>query len=398
MRWTGSFKSQSRDYQKRKKDSVNSFENAKKHFMKTNHTTQLDAKITIQTEMLEDERCIQPIDKSKGIPVYWINLEKSKNRRAYYADQLDKMGYKNRRIEAVTKTDGVVMNSTLKVRPRIRQTPGELSCVISHLLAIYTAIHDESYKHIPYALITEDDVHFEMDVDLLTLAENAPSGFGALQLMTSSSNYVNSLWNTYHDRVTALNNENNTNMDFPHNLIWSPRRYDAPYWSAQAYLISKEVVRTFIDNAVTYDESTSTYAIKIINPSETDLPCPRKTDCHVPYRIVSDTYIFHGCQPTYTSSIPMFNGASVGQNTTIHATKNNDNSHAKSFIEIAGVLKRVRKNADLLPSYIRQKSNCTRTENRKLRFRRRLEKHERVHERVVIGLNTDLLEEGMEAL
>lgn len=327
----------------------------------------LSTKIALENEMMEDEKCIQPIDKSKSIPVYWINLEKSKSRRTYFSDQMDRMGYNNTRIEASTKADGAVINATFHVQPRIKETPNELSCVISHLIAVHTAIHDESNKGIPYALICEDDISFELDVDLLTLAENAPKGFGTLQLMTSASNYVNSLWNKYQERVSILGRKSRNNVTFPHDLIWSPRKYDAPYWSAQAYLINKAVVRTFIDKVVTYDKRTSTYSINFINPSETDLPCQGKPKCYLPYRIVSEHYVFHGCQPTYTASIPMFNGASIGQLTTIHMRTNNDVTHAKSFLEIAGVLKKVRKNEDFLPSYIRLKANCTRKSARKLR-------------------------------
>ena len=61
----------------------------------------------------------------------------------------------------------------------------------------------------------------------------------------------------------------------------------------------------------------------------------------------------------------MFNGASVGVNSTIHLRKNNDVAHAKSFIEIAGVLENVRNNEKLLPPYIRVKKNCVENSTKK---------------------------------
>jgi GR25 family glycosyltransferase involved in LPS biosynthesis len=73
------------------------------------------------------------------------------------------------------------------VSSSIQHTPHELACVASHLLAIHSAVHDETVDPAnPYALIVEDDVSFEMDVDFKTLAESAPKNFGILQLMTSN--------------------------------------------------------------------------------------------------------------------------------------------------------------------------------------------------------------------
>ena len=47
----------------------------------------------------EDGRCIQPVNKSRSVPVYWINLQKSIFRRNYYSYQLDNMGFENQRIK-----------------------------------------------------------------------------------------------------------------------------------------------------------------------------------------------------------------------------------------------------------------------------------------------------------
>lgn len=126
--------------------------------------------------------------------------------------------------------------------------------------------------------------------------------------------------------------------------------------STQAYLINKEVVRKFIDKVVSYNSTTETYSIKIVNPSEKQFPCAGRGMCEMPFRLVADLYIFTGCEPTYLSHIPLFNGASaVGQNTTIHHRKNNDVQHAKAFDKISLILDDVRRHAELLPSFIRAK-------------------------------------------
>ena len=303
--------------------------------------------------------CFQPVDKSKSVPVYWINLQKSNMRRKYYALQMDSMGLSNLKLNAVTPANDIVKKTTITVIPRVLHTQVELSCVVSHLLAIYTAVHDENHKSNPYALITEDDVHYEMDVDFLTMAENAPKGFGSLQLITSSSVHVTNYWSKYKEeaRLKMADKKSKSYGKIDNELMWTLRKHDSPYWSTQAYLISKKVVQPFIDSVVTYNNTTKTYAIDIVNPSNEMFPCPGNKDCYLPYRIVADTYLYAGCSPTYLTKIPIFNGAQVGENSTIHKRKNNNVYHAKAFTEISKVLKNVRNSTDILPPYIRVK-NC----------------------------------------
>lgn len=306
------------------------------------------------------------INKSESVPVFWVNLNKSKTRRKYFSEQLENLGMQNQRIRAVTPEDDVVKGATLAVIPAVQQTSVELSCVISHLIAIHTAIYDEISKDKQYALITEDDVSFELDVDFLTLAELAPKDFGALQLMTSSSVVVKNYWNKYKEEL-SIHKTNNTAKHgitgaFPDELLWKRRRVDSQYWSTQAYLINKKIVKSFIDRAVSYNSTTALYSIKIVNPSEKSFPCPKPDRCFLPYRIVGDTYLYSGLDPTYLSRIPIFNGASVGENSTIHSKKSKNTAHMKSFSEIAVVLDDVRENSFFLPSYIRMKNN-TNTNN-----------------------------------
>lgn len=122
-----------------------------------------------------DNKCFHPVVQSKNIPIYWVNLERSERRSVFYTDQMSKMNFIHERVTGVTPTDDVVKNAIIKVIPRVQHTQEELSCVISHLIAIHTAIYDSKADiQNPYALITEDDVNFEMDVDFRSLAESAP--------------------------------------------------------------------------------------------------------------------------------------------------------------------------------------------------------------------------------
>jgi len=116
------------------------------------------------------------------------------------------MNFTHERVTGVTPGDDIVKNAKIKVIPAGRHTQEELSCVISHLLAIYRAVYDPKASiDNPYALITEDDINFEMDVDFMSLAESAPMNFGVLQLMTSSSSYVDSLWRKYAKKTEKSN-------------------------------------------------------------------------------------------------------------------------------------------------------------------------------------------------
>ena len=326
-------------------------------------TSDIEKNSVAEEEIFEsDERAaskfVMSIHKSGNVPVYWVNLYKSKSRRKYFSSQLDNLGMPYRRIRAFTPRDDIVKNTTVAVIPKVKQTAVELSCVISHLVAIHTAVYDETSKDKQYALITEDDVSFEMDVDFLTLAELAPKGFGALQLMTSSSPVVKNYWEKYKQEISLkMNASDYEKSTFPNELLWKRRKFDSQYWSTQAYLINKEVVKSFIDRVVSYNSTTASYNIKIVTPSERLFPCLSSNRCFLPYRIVGDTYLYSGLDPTYLNRIPIFNGASVGEKSTIHTRATKNTAHMKSFSEIAVVLNDVRNNSFFLPPYIRIKNH-----------------------------------------
>jgi GR25 family glycosyltransferase involved in LPS biosynthesis len=260
---------------------------------------------------------------------------------------MQQMGMKHKRIRALTADEVTGNMTTFHVSPAIQQTPHELACVASHLVAIHSAVHDETIDPTnPYALIVEDDVSFEMDVDFKSLATSAPKDFGILQLMTSNSHEVGNLWGKYIKKKNSMD-------------LWTRRSWDSGYWSTQGYLVNKANVKEFIDKAVKQRPDGS-YDLHIINPAPSKFQCRtgggRGAKCRLPFRIVADIYIFTGCGPTYMANIPIFNGAHVGQNSTIHYRKNNDVSHAKSFAEIATVLNQVRNSTSLIPPFIRKKT------------------------------------------
>ena len=249
----------------------------------------------------------------------------------------------HKRIPAITPDSILTKEVKVDIEPKVPHTPKEISCVISHLLAIREAIYDTTLDPSnPFALITEDDVSFEMNVNFQLLAASAPAPFAGLQLMSSADNEMKRLWQNYKKDPVPSN-------------LWEQRKLESFFWSAQAYMINKTALKPLIDMVfyatkvpavstgnikTTTTTSTNPYdhhRVRIINPYNA-YPCdPKQGKCYFPMRLVSDTYIYSLCYPTYVTKIPLFNGAPVGENTTIHMRKNNDITHAKAFFEIAKV-------------------------------------------------------------
>lgn len=303
-----------------------------------------------------ESRCTEHVrDSAHRIPVFWVNMDQSTARREYFSAQMQAMGLKNKRITATTPDSILTKEVQVDVEPKVPHTPKEISCVISHLIAIREAIYDKTLgPKNPFALITEDDVSFEMNVNFRALIASAPKPFVGLQLMSSAENEVKRLWQDYKKNPVPTN-------------LWEQRKLESFFWSAQAYLINKTALKPLIDDIFSFKDGSagtglasasqsSSYdnmRVRIINPPKA-FPCKKGSKCYFPMRLVSDTYIYALCYPTFVTKIPIFNGHRVGGNTTIHMRKQNDDSHAKAFLEIAKLLDEVRKSS-IVPSHITPK-------------------------------------------
>lgn len=109
-------------------------------------------------------RCSQNKAQFQGqsIPVFWVNMDYAHRRRRIFEKQLERLRMKHQRISAVHPSSGV--KYVRNISPQVAETPTELACLSSHLLAIYAAVYDTDLSpSSPYALIVEDDVVFEMD-------------------------------------------------------------------------------------------------------------------------------------------------------------------------------------------------------------------------------------------
>eukprot|EP01040_Poterioochromonas_malhamensis_P019257 gene19257-22698_t len=125
---------------------------------------------------------------AKNIPVYYINLNQEFSRRDYIRDQLRAWGFHHTtRVSAWTANDVsmYVTREITSVENIINPNDKEIACIASHLYAMYLAVTDTSNDS-PYALIMEDDLNMEMEVDWNGMTEKAPEDFAILQLMTSN--------------------------------------------------------------------------------------------------------------------------------------------------------------------------------------------------------------------
>jgi GR25 family glycosyltransferase involved in LPS biosynthesis len=284
------------------------------------------------------------------IPVYFVNLNESTRRRAAYTRQLSRLGFQHvYRVEARLPNAKDVSVKVL-IAPAVENEPKEQACIVSHLIAMHTAVYDRNQRDYPYALITEDDILHELDVNYTAFALSAPSDFGTLQLMSSNAQEIENSYDLY---WKTLRQEAIGHKDVA-GLGWTRWAADKGLWSTQGYLINKAKIRAFVDQVIRYDSISSRYLITLVNPSSKLFPCNKQMQnrgflCEFPYRIVADYYLYLGAGPTYFSQIPIFNGAKV--ESTIHSRSSK--THAREFDHIGRVIQRARDEATTLPSFIR---------------------------------------------
>lgn len=425
-----------------------------------------------------------PRTKNSGITAYYINLDEHTDRKKMMETQLQKMGIPFKRIPAISP-NSPEYNVLMLEQPCKRNTPQDLSVIMSHLKAIYTAVFDPiklTTKGKPpldnYALILEDDVRFLYDIDYKKLVDTAPRKFGILQLLTSNPEAVDSLWYNFNvaqcgNASTSVTAEQATGpttntaaagantatvsaahteavrhacADFPlieknykpkaapkkkkegwneDDYVAPPKQYEmnaarlhdvhaakywklnnwndfsrngrsALYWSSQAYLINKRVAWRFLNDIIEFVPPNNTYngmakltqyaingkpvpattataattvplnaqglqmGFKLVN-SFTPHACQRRKErpCILASCMFAYSYIFSAGQPTHVSQIPLFTGAKLGLNSTLHADQSGQ--YKKAFAKIKAItadMKGVK--SVLLPAYVEVPSKkCT---------------------------------------
>lgn len=296
--------------------------------------------------------------------VFWINMDKSKDRRKHMQAHLDAAGYLNRRVKGLsiaydlyfptdiktnwdkigakimTDEDIPPRHSAKKFLQRIgagtegprnytyvvagllgrskKNSLKEVGCTASHLEAMRQAIYNNRSSS-PYALIMEDDVFIPFNIDFDKLAQSAPTqDFGILQLFNSNEESMHSSWMQY---VKKRN-------------LWmeSHQKQAASFWSTCAYLINREVMRPIIDK-IAYEDRGWIY-LKIV--AGIVKPCrPKHSACCEPqppysFRFIheppciwaakgfqADSFIY-ALAKTYVLTIPIITNSAAGNQSTFH--------------------------------------------------------------------------------
>ena len=196
--------------------------------------------------------------------IYWINLERSKDRKITMEQMFQDpifFGKPIERIEAVDgKRDNVYDQLDIKTK---KNTKLEYACLLSHLKAIKT-FADSTYET---ALILEDDMTLEFKKfwkrTLRTIIQNAPADWEIIQLCYITSGTLETDY--------TLNN-------------YQKNRYGG-IASMAAYIINHKAAKKIINE--TYDNYTEKYKLENYHTHEAD---------HYLYK----------CLKTYTYKYPYF--------------------------------------------------------------------------------------------
>jgi hypothetical protein len=311
-------------------------------------------------------------NNSNLMDIYWVNMENSTDRKEYMRGVYSFFGLtSNHRHVALTPANvsipkGFENSTHCKLLPpsetlneiqRIRelQETGEvgktvlvakhcatredfepklLAVTLSHLTAIYRAIHDQTTAHKKYAMIMEDDLGLAFEVDFTELIETAPKDFTILQLVSSNSMAVEYNWDQF----------------IYGGMRWMRRQAADDNWCMGAYIINKERLqpilrrilhrvtdKLMVADIIAIDKCSSpqnerfaalSYCCNnntqdgsldngiISNPNMPQLPC-----IFAPRGYTSDNYIYNlDFGHSYVSTVPLFLTSAAARNSTLHQT------------------------------------------------------------------------------
>jgi GR25 family glycosyltransferase involved in LPS biosynthesis len=319
------------------------------------------------------------VKKEQQIPFYFVNLDNDLSRYEHTVQHLQSLNYYNlHRISAWTlkEVEERVHAHVTSVPNVMKPNLKELACIASHIHAMFLAVYENNT--FPYAIIMEDDIRFEMKVDLLEMIKYAPKDFSILQLTTSNSEKAPVLWQEYTDMLTNITQKRNirSNSSLPHlekpqrrlrrisavspeekaDSQWYLRKWDSALWSTQAYLINKEKIKERIHQLLAYNNATENYHIHLNQPPSTPCLTMYNSLCLLAYRIVADIYLYDMFSPTYMTRVPFITGAGThaGFNETSSIQDENKvkNSHLEHFALISQLIHNVTTTSrSILPHY-----------------------------------------------
>ena len=126
-------------------------------------------------------------------------------------------------------------------------------------------------------------------------------------------------------------------------------------WSTQAYIVNLEKVRPIIKDIVDYSSDPMKTRITFYPPPTVGCAQNLPNSCLLPYRIVADIYLYSLFTPTFTSRIPMFNGAGVNDHIDEESSiqeNNKVNAHVQAFTQINQIIEQIKNFQSFhLPTY-----------------------------------------------
>lgn len=318
---------------------------------------------------------------NKPLEIYYINMDKSVERRINMEKLLNITSYPYFRVRGLSPTEIFIpedvektwrtawckMKTDMEIpmksnlgpnsplfnmssimvglcgRGKNKNTPKELGCTTSHLLAMRNAIYSATARS-KYALIVEDDVSFPFNIDFEALAASAPSDFGILQLFNSNKDSLKDSFLRYSKN--------------PSSELWSESK-NLKFWSTCGYLINREVMKPIIDSVVNVRRGFNEFTVLagIQGPCSPPECCVNNLFVQPPpcvwasFGYQADSYLY-SMTKTYMLNIPLIaNGKGVNAS-TFHQ-EHVEMFHRQSFRKMRLLMKELISGSVPLPSFAR---------------------------------------------
>lgn len=325
--------------------------------------------------------------------VYYINMDKSKTRRKTIEEHMEEVGLTSFRVRGITPTEIYIPDdieatwrtafcklqtdwqapnklsldyetvaskwgqysaylASLCGRGKNKNSPKELGCTSSHLIAMHQAVYSTTAKS-RYALVVEDDVYFPFDIDFDALAKSAPPDFAILQLFNSNEGSMTSYYRQY-----VKNGKN----------LWINRQVNTfDFWSTCAYLIDRVRMKEAVDSVIR--SNNGWYEMKIVaginNPCVPSECCVNgssyenfihKPPCiWAPRGYQADSFLY-AMAKTYGMSIPIISNGQGGNQSTFHQD-HVELFHKKAFKKQREIINELLSGKVSYPSFL--KPACT---------------------------------------
>jgi len=214
-------------------------------------------------------------------PIYWINLERSKDRKIWIEKNFKKMGItKHKRIQAVDGNKLRKYNLNIPQEYFITHSNNEIACTASHLKCIEKAYYNKNN----ITIICEDDVCFSLlkaiGKSLNEIISKCPRDWEIIQLGQSNP-----------DQMKILLKEKREYVN-----------WEQKYWGAFCYIINKKGVNKIYNSCFVNNDINIKKGYR--------------------HRIVADELFYNICK-TYTLTKPVITFRTLGS--TLH--KSHENWH-----------------------------------------------------------------------